>query len=222
MTENRIWTLGAVLVILGIIGLGWLLGVSPKLAEAEAATEAKVLVDQQNEEHAATLVLLREQFEHLDELESELEGLREELPSEADVEGFIEYATGVAAQAGVVISTITALEPSVYGAGGAVVEAPAETPDDDAADAPTEDGAVAPSAPQPDTTAGARSALYSVGISVAVEGSPEQVMAFSKLLQENKRIFLSTQVTFDSGGAGILGGTVSGHLFVLGGASLEP
>jgi hypothetical protein len=220
MTENRIWTFGAAVVILAIIGLGWLLGISPKLAEADAATSARVLVDQQNEEHAARLVVLRDQFENLADIKRELSDLQKELPSHADVEGFIEYATGVATQAGVVISTITALEPAAYGTGDAVVEEPAEAPAEEPAEAPAEGGTTTPAPDQGAPVAGAGSGLYSIGISVEVEGSPEQVMTFARLLQESKRIFLSTQVTFDSGGQGILGGTVTGHLFVLG--SAEP
>lgn len=220
MTENRIWTFGAAVVILGIIGLGWLLGISPKLAEADAATEARVLVDQENAAHAATLVVLREQFENLDELEKQLEELQQELPGEADVEGFIEYTVGVAAQAGVVISTITALESAPYGA-GSLGEQSAEAPPADPVDPPAE-GEATSSAPPSESGTPETTGLYSIGMSVAVEGSPEQVMAFSRLLQENKRIFLATQVTFDSGGAGILGGTISGHLFVLGSPQLEP
>jgi hypothetical protein len=215
MTENRIWTFGAAIVILGIIALGWLLGISPKLAEADAATEARVLVDQENAVHAAKLVVLREQFENLDELEEQLKELQKELPGEADVEGFIEYTVGVAAQAGVVLSTITALEAAPYGA-GSLGEQTGEAPPAEPVDPPAEGAATASTPPTADTGTPDTTGLYSIGISVAVEGSPEQVMAFSRLLQENKRIFLATQVTFDSGAAGILGGTVSGHLFVLG------
>lgn len=215
MTENRIWTFGAAVVILGIIGLGWLLGISPKLAEADAATEARVLVDQENAAHAAALVVLREQFENLDELEEQLGELQKELPGEADVEGFIEYTVGVAAQAGVVISTITGNEPASYGA-GSLGEQSAEAPPAEPVDPPAEGAATASAPPSSDAGTQGTTGLYSIGISVSVEGSPEQVMAFSRLLQDNKRIFLATQVTFDSGGAGILGGTVSGHLFVLG------
>ena len=87
---------------------------------------------------------------------------------------------------------------------------------------PAEGEATTSATPPSDAGTQGTTGLYSIGISVAVEGSPEQVMAFSRLLQENKRIFLATQVTFDSGGAGILGGTVSGHLFVLGSPQLEP
>ena len=223
MTDNRIWTFGAAIVVLAIIALGWLLGISPKLAEADAATAARVLVDQQNAEHAAKLAVLREQFENLDELEEQLEELQKELPDEADIEGFIEYTVGVAAQAGVVITTISALEPAVYGS-GTTGDQPAAPPPAEPVEPPAEgeEDATTAAPPAVDPSAQRPAGLYSIGVSVAVEGSPEQVMAFSRLLQENRRIFLGTQVTFDSGGAGILGGTVSGHLFVLGSPKLEP
>jgi Tfp pilus assembly protein PilO len=229
MSANRIWVFGAAVVILAIVVLGWMLGISPKLAEADAASGDREAVEQQNDQQEAVLVVLREQFENLDDLKRQLKELQGELPDAPKVESFIEYATGVADSSGVVISNIKADEPVAYGYDPAAPPPPAPAPS--ATPAPT-DGATAdgtgaaavPTTPAPAVVQPA--ALYSIGISIEVQGSPEQVMAFSKQLQDGKRIFLPTAVAFSSGSAGVMGGTVTGYLFVLGspatGAPDEP
>jgi Tfp pilus assembly protein PilO len=218
MNANRIWTFGAAVVILAIIILGWMLGISPKLAEADAASADQAAVEQQNAEQEAVLVVLREQFENIDQLKLKLKDLQGELPDAPQVESFIEYATGVATSAGVVISNIKAIEPVAYGVDPTAIQPvappPAETPPAEGGDAATTPVTPPPVVVQP-------AALYSIGISIEVQGSPEQVMAFSKLLQDGKRIFLPTGVTFDSGDQGLLGGTVTGYLFVLGSAATD-
>ncbi|MCU1418125.1 MAG: hypothetical protein JWP32_2299 [Schumannella sp.] len=226
MTANRIWIVAAALGIVGIVALGWLLGISPKLAEADAAVASQVSVDQQNADQEAVLVVLRDQYEHLDDLKKQVKDLRLEVPDRPEVEGFIEYATGVAASSGVVISTISALEPTLYGGTPAEVAPPAEAPaaDGEASSAPTGDAATPTTGGDAssigtsdgESTPAGPAELFTVSITLAVQGSPEQVMAFSRLLQDGKRIFLPTQVTFTSGSQGVLGGTVAGYVFVLG------
>ena len=48
MTGNRIWMIGTALAIVGIVLLGWFLGVAPKLAEARSANEQRTTVEAQN------------------------------------------------------------------------------------------------------------------------------------------------------------------------------
>jgi hypothetical protein len=224
MTANRIWIFAAALGIVGIVALGWLLGISPKLAEADAAAASQVGVDQQNAEQEAALVVLRDQYEHLDDLKKQVTDLRKQIPDHPEVEGFIEYATGVAASSGVVISTITALEPTLYGGTPAEVAPPADAPATDGEASSATTGATATPTPGDASSTGTSdestpvgpAELFTVSITLAVEGSPEQVMAFSRLLQDGNRIFLPTQVTFTSGSQGVLGGTVAGYVFVLG------
>lgn len=212
MTRTRIWIAGAVVIILTIAGLGWSLGVSPMLAEADAATEARTGVEAQNATLEAANAVLLEQFENIDELESELEKLREQLPDGPEVESFIDYINGAAAAAGVVVSTIEAVEPNTYGTGpdGLPIAPPGEstTP-------PAEGEAASPLADGGAAAAQIGTLFYSIGLRVTVQGSSDQVMAFSRGLQNGERLFFSKSVLFTSGSNGELGGTVAGHLFVL-------
>lgn len=214
MTKNRIWIAGAAIVILAIVGLGWMLGISPKLAEADAAAAVRENVESQNAVLEAANAVLREQFENLDELEAELEELQAELPDKPEVEAFIAYINEEALKAGVTITNIAMVEPSTY---GTTEDGESAAPAEDASEAPPAEGES--EAPAPEGQAEAASSLstwlFSVGLGVTVQGFPEQVMAFSKGLQNSERLFLNSGVVFTSGAVGELGGTVTGSLFVL-------
>lgn len=211
MTRTRVWIAGAVVVILTIAGLGWTLGVSPMLAEADAAAQTRSTVETQNTVLAAANEVLREQFENIDELETELAELRTQLPEGPEVESFIDYINEEAIKGGVIVSTIEVVEPSTYGADGEEGAPPAEPttpPAEGETPAPAAAGQAAAA-----TQIGAM--LYSVGITVTVQGSEEQVMAFARGLQDSDRLFFGKSVTFTSGSVSELGGAIRGHLFVL-------
>ncbi len=114
MKANRLWGLGAVIAMVAIVALGWVLGVSPKLAEAEAAAAELANVEAQNAAQEAILVTLRAQFDDLNPLLEELQALRLQVPGAPLTEDFIDYIRTTAADAGVTISTITLLEPTAY------------------------------------------------------------------------------------------------------------
>jgi Tfp pilus assembly protein PilO len=154
MTSNRIWIIGAAVVIVGIAFLGWFLGIAPKLAEGDASGASLEAVETQNTAQEAVLVSLREQFERLDELKLELDDLRSELPDHPEVETFIEYINSAALETGVTVSSITAVEPMVYGI-AAEAGAPA-APDDAGTEQPT------------------AAMLYSVGLSTSAQ--PENLL----------------------------------------------
>lgn len=115
MTGNRIWIVVTVFAIAAILGLGWLLGASPKLAEADLALEQQRSVETQNLIHEATLVNLREQFENIDEIEGELAELREEIPEAPELEAFIDSVNATAVETGVAIVRIAAAEAVTFG-----------------------------------------------------------------------------------------------------------
>lgn len=218
MTGNRLWILGASLAIAGIVVLGWLLGISPKLAEGDVAIASREAVEQQNAAQEAVLVGLKKQFEDLEGLKVELEDLQKQLPSNPEVEEFIGYVNDAAVLSGVVVSNIVAVEPTGYGATADGVAPPAAPPAEGSGTTPEGDPATpaTPAAGTPSAVGADLTSFFSVGVTIQVEGSPEQVMAFSKLLQESERVFLDSQVEFTSGSQGILGGSVTGFLFVLG------
>jgi len=81
MNSNRIWTLGAVLVIVGLLAATWFLGVSPQLAASTAADAERQGIEAQNAVNTATLASLKAQFAKIDELRTDLETSREVVPA---------------------------------------------------------------------------------------------------------------------------------------------
>ena len=60
MKGNRLWLLGTVAVIVIVVVLGWFLGISPKLAEGDAAISQIADVNAQNAVQQAALGQLKE------------------------------------------------------------------------------------------------------------------------------------------------------------------
>src|SRR5680860_1093571 len=96
MDKNRLWMLGAALLI-GIASvLGWLLGISPKLDEARTAKTEQVAVEAQNSAYESELTELKEQFENIGELKQELVLLRRAIPGAAEIPAFVGQLDAIA------------------------------------------------------------------------------------------------------------------------------
>ncbi len=216
MTGNRIWIFVAIVAIVAIVALGWILGVSPKLAEADVAVAQQQDVDAQNATQEAALVTLRKQFTNLKTIKAELTDLQTEIPSAPGLEAFLDALKALAETTGVTLVNIAVEEATSYGGaavdGVAPAPAPAPAPDGVVVDGvpPAPDGANQSTlGPQPDANLAAQ--LFTVGVSIKVEGLGSQVIEFARAVQEGKRLFLGNVVSFTSDD----GGTVSGYLFVV-------
>lgn len=201
MNDNRLWIIGAALAMVVVLVLGWVVGISPKLAEAAQAGIEQAGVDALNAKEEAVLVVLREQVANLDQLEEDLDELRAQIPGEALIEDFIDFAKASADASGVVITSVMSAQT-------------------DAAPAPPASAPGAPAAPAADPAAPTGPELFVVPVTVVVEGEPAAVLAFSRLLQEGERIFLAGRVDIASILAGAPGGTVTGYVFVLRGVEV--
>lgn len=206
--SNRLWVLGTVLVSIAIVVLGWFLGISPRLAEAEAASAEAASVDSQNLAQEAAIAMLKEQFADLDTLKSDLKKLQISIPATASTDKFFDQIVSAASTNSVVLDNITALEGAVYG--GSVD--PAAATDPNAVQPPDS------TASDPNTTAsGLDSSLtgrfFTVGISIKVLGDADPVYAFVESLQKGGRLFLLTDVNFTTDGEP--GATLTGFLYVV-------
>jgi Tfp pilus assembly protein PilO len=188
MNGNRIWMIGTALAIVGVLALGWLLGVSPKLSEADLADEQRLSVELQNATQEAALLKLRDQFDRLPELEEELAALRKELPESHEIDSFIDSIWDATVQSGAVFTTVEAAEAMPM----ATVEAT-------------------------ETAATDGSGSFTIQMTISVGGSFEQVVAFSRLMQEGRRTFFAPTFTSDDSGA-----TLTGYLFVVRGPHSPP
>lgn len=199
MNGNRIFGIVTVLVIGAIFGLGWILGVSPLLAQATQADADRVAVEQNNVAETARLEQMRSIYEGVDALEAELAELRISIPAEVDSDFVYRLFADIQATSGAVVKTIATSEAVPYGtvtAGGdAAVPSPA--PADGSAGTPT------PSAP---------SEFYTVPLTFTFESQPVgSVYAFAEGLQASPRLFLVTSVVADSTASS----TITAYMFVM-------
>lgn len=115
MNANRIISMAFGLLAVGVLAVGWLLGLAPKLAEAARADADRALVESQNALHEARLAELASQYERIDELREELDELAEFIPAEHELEDFLDQLSADAATAGVTLSQVTMGEPASTG-----------------------------------------------------------------------------------------------------------
>lgn len=194
MNGNRIWVLVTTVAIAAILGLGWLLGVSPLLAQAETAETERAAVELTNASQQAALLQMQDQFEQLDDLEVALEELRLSIPGETDADGVYALLAAYRDVAGASPALITLGEAVQYGV-------------------PVDAGTTASPAPgsAPPATGRLATDLYSVPITVTFEGtSLDAVYAFVYLMQHGPRLFLVSSVTTSPEGS-----TITAHVFVI-------
>jgi hypothetical protein len=203
VTNNRIWVLGAVIIMIAILAMGWFLGASPMLTQAAANDEQRASVEATNAGQEATLASLAEQFKNFDALKSELTELQKELPPGADLSTFIGELHALEAASGVTITTITASDAAEFVPPVAVVETPVadatateDTTTDEAATVPTEAPVAAPISPAAaDAAALPAGDLIVIELSLEIKGTQEQVIDFIDAVQNGTRLFLVTGLT---------------------------
>ena len=210
MTTTRWWTAGAILVMAVIVASGWFLGISPKLAEVQAADDERVGVETLNATYAQTLVKLKKLDEDLPALTQQLDELEAALPPDAQVSTLLGQLNALAAESGVELTSITAGIPERFGAAAeaAALLVPAPTPEPKEGDDPA---AVAPEAvpvsPAPEN-------FVSIPISVEFAGNPGGLLAFIQKVQYGTRLFLvdTLDITYDGGGGKV---RIDGFVYVL-------
>lgn len=217
MTANRIWTLGVSLAAVVIVALGWFFAISPALAQADLASSQAKNADAQNAAQRIALVRLKGQYDKLPELRADLTKLQLAVPETSNLDALLDQLQQLAQSTGVIITSFTAAEATPYGGTAAPAPAATETPKSTGSSTTTD--ATAASSPT-----GVKDRLFSIPITVAVKGSPEQVMAFTDASQKGSRFFLVTTDTFTGSRDHPEddGGTLTGYVFVVRDAAAAP
>lgn len=190
MNSNRIFALATVLIIGAVLVLGWTLGLSPLLAQAAAADEQRVVVEQTNQAETAKLTQMKAQFDRLDEIEVELAKLRISMPAEVDFDFIYGLLSTYQSGTGATVNSIQTGEALPYGvAVGAEVPATTETP-----------------------TVVAPSGFYTVPITITFDQVPAAtVLAYASAMQNGPRLFLVTSVAGDGAGSS----SITAFMFVM-------
>lgn len=228
MKDNRVWTLGAVVLSGAVLGAAWFLGVSPSLTQAAAATEAKQGVDTQNAAYNAQLTKLTADYAAIDALKADLTKYRLSVPDNDDVAAFVGGLADIQSLTGVTVTNVDVEDAKPFAPvtpGGEPVPAAAEAGEVDeaaAATAPTDAAAeqsaatVSPidSIPRADLVSAANFVV--IPITVSVNGGLDETKAFIGSLQDGERLFLVTKVTMtsDEEGGGFAS-DIAGYVYVL-------
>jgi hypothetical protein len=205
--SNRILVIGTALISIIALMLGWLLGVSPKLAEAAVDDRERTNVEAQNLVHEAELAALIKQFEGIDDIRDRLDDLRESLPPGADLPRFIRQLSALGANSGVAITDLTTGSAISYVP--TVSDVPAAPVDGEGmvegealveGEAPVEGEALvadpATTAGQPVVTSSLVTAenFILIPFTVQTAGGYEGTLGFLKGLQTGERLYLVTNL----------------------------
>jgi Tfp pilus assembly protein PilO len=120
MNSNRIWVLGSVVVIIGLLAATWFLGVSPQLSLAALSATDKIAVDGQNQIQQAKVTQLKSDFEGMDALEKELDTAREVVPNSKGQAALIAEIASIAKKNKITVEGLAFADPIPYTPGDSV------------------------------------------------------------------------------------------------------
>lgn len=197
--------------MVGIVALGWVLGIEPRLTEARLADDERAGVQELNVSYERTLGTLRELDEDLPALTKQRDELRAALPTDAEVSTLLGQLNALAAENSVALNSITAGVPAAFELAEPVA-APAPVPvegDEPVAGEPAAEVAPATAIP---------ANFVSVPITVIAKGDAAKVLEFVESVQYGTRLFYvdALTVTYDGSGGEV---TIDGFVYVLTDAS---
>lgn len=193
VVNNRIWIGLAVIVMIGIVALGWLLGVSPRLAEAAKNELDRQSVETLNDVRRAELARLKEENEQIGTHREELAALQRKLPPNNDLSTFLGELHQLELASGVVLTNFGSTDAVPF----------------------VLDNGVAPEGDTETVEQGLASEEFIViEISLTVAGNQQQVLDFIDALQKGDRRYLVTGLSITTE-EGIYTGTIVGYVYVL-------
>jgi Tfp pilus assembly protein PilO len=192
MNKNRLSLIVALVVSAAVLAGGWFLGVQPQLAQASVNEAQQAGINETNDKNRVELKRLSDAYSALDATKSQLDALRSSVPATPDTEPFVRSLSANALASGVQVSNLSLGEPTAY-VPTADTSADTATPSASATADPS--AAVAPLAPNAHTDAAITASNFSViPVTVAVDGSFDQALAFTKSVQAGPRLFLVTGI----------------------------
>ncbi|WP_405217164.1 hypothetical protein [Agrococcus sp. Ld7] len=205
--KDRLWSLGAGLLAVGVALGGWFGAISPSLDAAARADSDRSAVETQNLVHETRLIALEDAAARIGELHAEHDALNQGVPSGEEYAEFLRQVDALAQQHGVTLSALTTTAAMVYlppiddTAAAAAAETPAEpaeaSGDESEAPAPEPAPEAIDSGPVPFTSpliTGDN--LAAIPVTVSVMGSTEQLSAFLHALQMGTRLVSVSTATF--------------------------
>lgn len=199
MIRNRIWLWGGALVSIGILGVGWMIGIQPQLNKISLANQSREIVVAQNAKDEILLAKLKSDFQNIDSLKIDLARLRTSVPTQAEISAFVSELNFLANTHEVTVKSITVNDAKPY------------TPNTGAGD-----GDGHPVFTDPKITS---ENFIVMPVQFSVAGNYSKVLEFVRSVQTGERLFLisnfgSTGST-KSEAAGKVDSAVGGYMYVL-------
>ena len=226
MEANRIWTIGSILLIVVIVAAGWLLGIQPQLAAADAANQSRAQVHSSTVANQAVLEQLKKDYQGIAQLKQQLAALRQAVPAQADASAFVTELNALAGAHQVTVKSIVVSDAKPY----VPPAAPASSAAPSASPAPTPSPTLAPRPPAGTAPGASNPQITSanfivIPVQVTVSGPYGNVLDFVAGLQTGQRLFLVTAISSGVTTPGPTGpgtavpgttaSTVSGFMYVL-------
>ncbi|MEK6648034.1 MAG: hypothetical protein AABY37_01815 [Actinomycetota bacterium] len=206
MNKNKVWIIGAILVIVAIVGGGWMIGIAPQLATIANANQNRANVQIQNATNQALLARLKKDYQNIDGLKKELDSLRVAVPASAEISTFVTELNTLANSHQITVKSISVNDAKSY---TPIAPAPASTSDK------------APGETAVNTKITAANFVV-IPVQFSVTGNYAKVLNFVHDVQVGPRLFLVSTLT-STGSTEVMGAvstgkinsTIGGFIYVL-------
>ena len=185
--NEKVWIGGGAVAALLVAGATWSFVVSPKLSDVDSLRSQTSDAQTQNITLNANVSKLKDQYTHISEVRKQLAAAQAQLPADSGMSALTTQLSAQARANHVSITQFTATDPTPVGVAST---APAATESTSAA-------------PAPDAATAAPSGNYSIAVTLSVNGSQANDLAFARAVQQQgPRIALVSSVQLASGSAG--------------------
>lgn len=230
MEKSRLLMIGVVLAIVIVGALGYVLGVQPQLATAQASDLQRSTIASQNTATESAIAKLRSDYGKLTDLKSQLAGLQTSIPSSPALDKFLDSVYVLASSTGATVTAFTPGDAVAYLPPAAPAPAPAATGTSGSTPAPTPTPTPAPVAPvAPQAPALQSNPLITsqnfvaIPVKIGIQAPDAAAFAFLDKLQKGPRLFLVTAFSEGSAPGATTPGTlvaaptytISGYVYVL-------
>lgn len=193
------WIGGTAFVAVAVAAGTWFLGVSPQMGSAADLRAQTEQVKHQNDLLELQIASLEAESEKLPEYEAELEGIRVQIPTTAELSDYLRQVHAMAAAHAVFVTNVAPGTAQAFVP--AVVAAPAPEPSETAdaeSDSPTDESTDEETPVEPAAPTGPRvpDGFAAIPLSVTVLGTYDNTLAFLNDLQTvSPRLFLVSALT---------------------------
>ncbi|MBF4584699.1 MULTISPECIES: hypothetical protein [unclassified Curtobacterium] len=205
MNKSRLSLIVALAAALAVLAGGWFLGAQPQIAQASTNASQRADIAATNSGNRAELRRLEKASESLDSTKRELAALRASVPAAPETDSLLSQLNLAASSSAVTVTSVTFGEPKAYlpeGSGSAAAPSPSASPSA-ASSSATPTAAATPAAPTPysdDQITASNFVL--IPVTVAVTGSYDQALSFTKAVQGGERLFLVNGIAATSADEG--------------------